>query len=258
MTTPRVTTIKRGSARFYVHPETRAKVPGVTSVVGMLPKEFLKFWAAKLVAETAVDNAGTVVQMMLTGGRDGAVDWLKRAPLRNTDKAADMGTEAHDIFEKMARQEKVGRLHPDLKPFAAHFGEFLEKAQPEFLHVEETVWSDTHGYAGSFDAIARIGDEVVIIDNKTTRSGVYPEVALQLSAYRYADYIITEDGSTTDLPPISGGAVLHVRPEGWKLYPVRCDEECFAVFRSLIPVITWDKETSKGVIGKPVMGGGEA
>lgn len=266
MTTPKVATVKRGGSRFYVHPSTRQKVPGVTSVVGMLPKDFLKFWAAKLVAETAVDNAGTVVQMMLSGEREGAVDWLKRAPQRNTGAASDIGTDAHDIFEKMARGQKLGRLHPDMKPFAKWYGEFLTKANPEFLHLEETVWSDGYGYAGSFDAIATIdmrpfggdGYETVIIDNKTTRSGVHAEVALQLSAYRHADYLLTEDGGQAELPHIDGGAVLHVRPEGWKLVPVRCDYEIFQAFQALLKVFHWDKDASKTVIGKPVMSGGEA
>jgi hypothetical protein len=252
MTTPKVTTIKRSGSRFYVHPTTRSKVPGVTSVVDMLPKQFLKFWAAKLVAETAVDNVGTVVQMMLDGGRDGAIDWLKRAPMRNTGAAADIGSEAHEVFEKMARGHNVGRVHPDMAPFRDHYAEFLDKFQPEFLYLEETVWSDTHGYAGSFDAIAKIEGEVVVLDNKTTRSGVHAEVALQLSAYRYADYILGETGDQLPMPNIEGGAVVHVRPEGWQLVPVRCDEDIHRYFTSLIPVFEWDKEVSKTVLGKPI------
>lgn len=174
MTTPKVNTIKRGGSRFYVEPETGEKVPGVTSIIGMLPKEFLRYWASKEVAQTAVDEIGTIVQMVL---RDpsAAVDHLKKAPDRNTRKAADTGTAAHDLFERMAKGEPVGRVHPDLEPFVRHFDEFLTVAQPEYHFMEETVWSDKHSYAGSFDAFATIQGERVWLDNKTTRSGIHEE-----------------------------------------------------------------------------------
>jgi hypothetical protein len=255
MTTPKVSTIKRGGARFYVEPETGEKVPGVTSIVGMLPKEFLRYWAAKEVASTAIDQLGTVVQMALNGQRDAAIDFLKKAPDRNTRGAADVGTAAHDLFERMARGESVGRVHPDMDPFVRHFQEFLDTVQPEYVHLEETVWSDKHGYAGSFDAFAKIQGEAVWIDNKTTRSGIHEEVGIQLAAYRYADHIIREDGGRTPMPKADGAAVLHIRPEGWKLVPVRADEQMFEVFTHLREVFRYEKELKSTVVGRPVASG---
>ena len=54
MTTPKINTTFRGGSRFYIHPGSGEKVPGVTSVLNMLPKPFLKAWAGKEVATTAV------------------------------------------------------------------------------------------------------------------------------------------------------------------------------------------------------------
>lgn len=255
MTTPKVSTIKRGGARFYVDPEDGTKkVPGVTSVIGMLPKEFLKYWAAKEVAQTAVDELGVVVSMVLNDP-SAAVDHLKKAPDRNTRKAADTGTAAHDLFERMAKGQPVGRVHPDLAPFVQHFDEFLTVAKPEYHFMEETVWSDTHEYAGSFDAFATILGERVWIDNKTTRSGIHEEVGIQLAAYRFAEAIIREDGGRVPMPQSDGGAVLHVRPEGWKLVPVKADEEMFEVFLHLREVFRYEKELKSSVVGKPVFSG---
>lgn len=251
MTTPKISTISRGGARLYVHPETAVKVPGVTSVVGMLPKGFLKFWAAKAVAEYAADNLGDVVGIALRD-RDAAVDLLKRAPDRDTKKAADVGSEVHDLFENIAKGTPPRRLHPDLKVYADHFAEFIEEFEPEFVFMEETVWSETHAYAGSFDFLGRIGGDLLFGDWKTTRSGVHEEVALQLAAYRHAEYIIRPDGSRVPLPKADGGFVLHVRPEGWGLYPVRCDEEVFEYFLHLRRVFDWDREVKGSVIGNPV------
>lgn len=256
MTTPKVSTIKRGGARFYVDPDDgKIKVPGVTSIIGMLPKEFLRYWAAKEVAQTAVDSLPTVLQMILNDQSDAAVDFLKKSPDRNTRKAADTGTAAHDLFERMSKGETVGRVHPDLEPFVRHFDEFLTVAQPEYHFLEETVWSDKHAYAGSFDAYATIGGERLWIDNKTTRSGIHEEVGIQLAAYRFADSIIRADGGRVPMPTADGGAVLHVRPEGWKLVPVRCDEELFEVFLHLREVFKYEKEIKGTIVGREVFSG---
>lgn len=257
MTTPKINTIKRGGSRLYVHPDTADKVPGVTSILNMLPKEFLKFWAAKVVAETAVDSLGEVVGIALRD-RTGAVDYLKRAPMRNTGAAADMGSAVHDLYESLARGDKPGRVHPDLKPYLANYRGFEETFQPEFLFLEETVWSDTHGYAGSFDWLGHVtdpstGDRVLAIgDWKTTRSGVHEEVALQMTAYRYADYIIRPDGGRVPIPAIETGLVVHTRPDAIQVVPTRLDEDLFRIFLALKDVHGYEKETKRTVLGAPV------
>jgi len=253
MTTPKVETIKRSGSRFYVDPSSGAKAPGVTSILNMLPKEFLKFWAAKVVAETAVDQAGAWLQMALNGDRQGAVDYLKRAPMRDTDGAAKRGTEAHEIFEKLSLGEEVGRVHPDMAWAVKHYNAFLDRFQPEFIYLEATVWNDDPLYAGSFDALAVIEGETVILDNKTTRSGVHAEVALQLTAYAAAESLIDPDGARTPMPAADAGAVVHVVPDGWKLVPVSIERELLMpVFEGLCRVHEWDKELKKRVIGKEI------
>lgn len=254
-----VSTIKRGGSRFYIDPEDgHIKVPGVTSVVGMLPKDFLTFWAAKESAEAAVTNWDIVSQLVQ---RDpaGAVDYLKNAHRRKSKAASDLGSAAHDLFERQARGDVINprHVHQDIKAHVRWFDQFLQEVQPEFLHLEETVWSDTHHYAGSFDAIARIDGETVILDWKTSKA-VYDSVALQLSAYRYADRIILADtGESVDVPDLSGGAVLHVRPEGWQFVPVACGEDVFRAFLALRDVFDWERDGKKGVVGRPIAKGGE-
>lgn len=254
MTTPRINTIKRGGSRLYVHPESAEKVPGVTSVLNMLPKGFLKFWASKSVAEYAVNNLGAVVSLAMNDPQ-AAVDLMKRAPDRDTAKAADMGTEVHDLFERLARGEDPGRIHPDLAPYLAIFRDFEAKYHPKFLFLEETIWSETHGYAGSFDFIAELTDPetgevgTFIGDWKTTRSGVHAEVALQMTAYSRADYIVTPDGKKEPIPHLDGAVVVHARPEGGQVVPALISDDLFEIFLALRQVWEWDRETSKTVLG---------
>lgn len=255
MTTPRINTIKRGGSRLYVHPETADKVPGVTSVLNMLPKGFLKWWASKSVAQYAVDNLGAVVALAMND-KAAAVDLMKRAPDRDTAQAAEAGTEVHDLFERMARGEEVGRVHPDLTPYVGIFKGFEKTYEPEFLYLEETVWSETHGYAGSFDFIAKIKDPdtsdrlTVVGDWKTTRSGVHAEVALQETAYSRADYIVTPEGEKKEIPALDAGIVVHARPEGGQVVPAMLSDDLFAIFLALRQVWEWDREISKTVLGR--------
>ncbi|MEO6082808.1 MAG: hypothetical protein ABIQ18_06860 [Umezawaea sp.] len=247
-----LTTIKRGGSRYYVHPETREKHPGVTSVLDMLPKPFLTPWASKLAAEWAVDNAGPVVQLLINGQRQAAVDMIKNASRRFVGNAADTGTEVHSLFEKRALGQPIGRPHPELMEFVKHIDAFLDKYQPEFLHVEDAVWSDTHKYAGSFDWIAIIEGETVMGDTKSTRSGVHEQVAMQLAAYANADCIYTQAGEVVPIPEITAHAVFHVRPEGGKLVPVLRGPEVFDAFVVLRSVFEWETVTKHGVIGDPL------
>lgn len=246
----KLSTIKRGDSRFYVGPDGE-KVPGVTSVVGMLPKPFLQGWAAKMTAEWCADNAGAFTQLLINGERDAALQTAKGAARRSTSEASRIGTAVHDYFELYARGEAPKRVPVDVQPFHKHIVEFHERYQPKYLFLEDAVWSDAHRYAGSFDWIAEIEGEIVLGDVKTTRSGVHSEVALQLSAYAHADKIVRQDGTDAELPKIQAGAVFHLRPEGWKLVPVRIDNEVFSQFLHLRKTFDWVNGMEKTVLGDP-------
>ena len=247
--TDRPNTIMRGNSRLYVHPLTRDKVPGVTSVLSMLPKGFLSFWASKVTAEFVADNIATIFPLIMSD-RTAAIELMKNAPRRNTAAASEMGVEVHELYERLAKGQKAGRVHPELDPYVKHFAAFEKEFRPEFLHVERTVWSETHSYAGSLDFIAKIDGETVVGDFKTTRSGVHAEVAAQLAAYAHADYILGDDGGKVDLPKIDAGIVFHIRPDAAQVVPVRIDQEVFDVFLHLLHVFNWEKELSKRVLGK--------
>jgi hypothetical protein len=260
-----VRTIQRGGSRFYIHPENGSvKFPGVTSIISMLPKPFLQFWNARMVAELAVDSL-PFVQQMAERDRTGAVDYLKGAARRYTKLRAEIGSQAHDLFERLIRGEDVGRVHPDLEPYRALFVEFLVAVNPELVGAEDVAWSDTHQYAGSFDAILRVwlnddneptpdrsGTPVLLICDWKTSKDTYPDVALQMSAYAHADYIIGPDGTRRPMPDFDGAAVLHITPEGWAFKPVRINEEVFEYFLTLRKVFTWDRDVSKTVIGRAI------
>ena len=122
------------------------------------------------------------------------------------------------------------------------------------VFMEETVWSEKHAYAGSFDALAMIDGELTWIDYKTTRSGVHEEVGLQLAAYSHADFIIRPDGSRVPLPQAKYGACVWIRPDEWGVYPIRIDDEIFQDFLSLRAVFDYDRMRKSTIVGQPVGG----
>ncbi|MFF3086358.1 hypothetical protein ACFVRB_15110 [Streptomyces nojiriensis] len=261
----RVRTIQRSGSRFYIHPDKpEIKHPGVTSIIGMLPKPFLTFWYAKMTAELAVDSLHFVAQMA-ERDRAGAIDYLKGAARRYTKIRADVGSAAHDLFERMIRGEAVGHVHPDLEPYRAHFADFLKAVNPRLERAEDVAWSDAHGYAGSFDAVITVWlDEegkptpdrsgtphLLIVDWKTSKD-TYADVALQMAAYAHAELVIAPDGTALPMPDFDGAAVLHITPDQWALKPVRIDVEIFDFFLTLRRVFTWDREVSKTVIGRAI------
>lgn len=245
---PKLSTVKRGDSRFYINRDGE-KVPGVTSVINMIPKPFLQGWYAKMTAEWCADNAGPFAQLLINGERKAAVDMAKGAARRSTAESSRVGTAVHDYVELYARGEAPKRAPLEVQPFEKHVKDFHDRYQPEYLHVEDAVWSDTHKYAGSFDWIAKIDGEIVMGDTKTTRSGVHPEVALQLAAYRFADKIVRQDGTEAEMPDIQAGAVFHLRPEGWKLVPVRIDRPVFEHFLHLRETFDWVNGFEKSVLG---------
>jgi len=263
-----IRTLTRGGARWYVDPDTGAKVPGVTSIINALDKPFLSPWAAKMVAEFAVENWNTV-QGLIQADPAAAVDLLKAAPRRYTQARAELGSKAHDLFERMLRGESPRYVEHDLIPYRDHFAEFLDTVRPELVAAEEVVWSDRFQYAGSFDALLRVWlapdrtptpdrsgtPHLIIVDWKTSKE-VYPTVSLQLSAYAYADRLISADGTSRDMPRVDGGAVLHVTAERWSLVPVRVDAEMHQVFLALREALEWQREESRAVLGSPLATGG--
>lgn len=263
-----------GSTRVYfkeVDPATR--YPSVTAVVDMLPKKFLQRWYANEAAKLALDSID-YLQRMSDRDYEGAKRWVAGAAWRYTNDRGKIGSKAHDLFERMMRGQTLRRQHPDLEPYRKNFREFMDTVKPVLVRAEDVAWSDTHEYAGSFDAWLRLrvvvledgtwvldpnnlsGQAVwvnVIADWKTSKS-IWPSVALQMAAYAFADKIIDPEGSEEPMPVFDGAVVLHITPDGWSLVPVYAHEmrQAFAWFLHLRSTLDWEREGSRKALGKPL------
>ncbi len=88
--------------------------------------------------------------------------------------------------------------------------------------------------------------------------GVYPEAGLQMSAYRHAEVCWLRDGSRVPMPSTAQvGIVLHLRPEGFRIYPALCGDDQYAYFRYAQMVDEWSSRiasprSKSPIIGKPL------
>lgn len=253
--------------RLYDDPVTGEKFWSVTTIIGGgLPKPALLPWGIKSVAEVAVAKRKTLMAMTGECERSGActpedwcsvcdaaVRWLKSSPYQKRDKAADLGTRIHEAAEAY----KLGKPAPpwpdDIAPTMEQYERWLLAFAPTFDQVEQTVYNRSQRYAGTLDAIVTLSDgKRLLIDYKTGKS-IYPEVGLQLAAYRFAEYMRLPDNSEEKVPEVDGAAVLHLTPDSWQFIDVRADDEVFAAFLYARETFRFMEETSKTVIGQALL-----
>lgn len=233
-------------------------------------KQGLINWAARTVAEYAVANIHRVRHMLeaVTVKKDdatgialvsdpaammGAIDWLKGCTYRNREYKANLGSTIHAHTEAYMKRQPFPEPPTDAAGYITAFRQWLADWSPTFEMAEASVFSRTYRYAGTLDAIVRIPKVGrCVIDYKSTGSGVYPEAALQLAAYRNAEFIGRPDGREEKMPAIDATFVLWLKPDGYEFVPVDTTEPVFRSFRHAIEMFRWVEEIAQHVIGSPL------
>lgn len=240
---------------------TKEEVPGVSSIVDMMPKPALSSWAAKLAAEYAVENIASLPFEVLDD-KTKAIGTIKGASARFAEKAAREGTMVHHYCELVARAVKEGtkpkadRMPPIVMPYLKSYVKFLKEFDVEPVSMEEVIWDRVIGYAGRYDMICRlrtIDDSLVIVDTKSGASGVWDSAALQQTAYRYAShYYDLDKDEFVPMPEIAATYALWLRPEGFALIPLDSTEAEWEQFKRLRGSLDWKRTRAKKVV-KPAI-----
>ncbi|MGI8333418.1 hypothetical protein ACRYCC_25995 [Actinomadura scrupuli] len=268
---------RRSKAGFYKCHTTGAMLRSVTTVLNLgSPKESLIHWAGNLVAETAMAYLPRLVRASLhPATRKEVYDWLRRAHTRKRDERGDLGSAVHLIIESKILDQPIPAEiieDPEMAPYIEHFEAFVREWQVTFKASEMVVANYDDEYAGTLDftldsplfaeALGCPPDTDVMGDTKTGGEldeltydggikGVYPEAGVQMSAYRRAPYGWLRDGTRVPRPLCHDtGVVLHLRPEGYRLYPVRCGDDVYAAFLNIRKVADFQTGLAKNVVGK--------
>src|SRR5690606_11047676 len=248
----------RGSRTYHI---AGRAYPSVTTIVSQgEPKPPLVGWAKKVTAETAVNQHDLVGKLIQTDGPQAAIDHLMGAGYRKRNAAGDIGSRLHEVAEWEILN---GKPFPDpgdaeARALLAQFRHFVHHAQPEWEAVEAIVYNETHLYAGTLDAIARLhipglpSDGLTLLDWKSG-SGVYGSYALQLAAYAHAEYLIGP-GGPQEMPTVRWAAVVHITTQGWRLVEMDISHEVWEAFLSCRDMAAW-VEMSSGAVGKTLAHG---
>lgn len=215
-----------------------------------IPKPALVPWAAKAVAQAAIAELPKLTQLVKDDGPNGdeAERWLKGAHYRLKRNAGLKGTEIHALAEAHAKGLPLPPVSPDAVPYVRPLLDFLDEWAPEPVLTENTCYSLTHGYAGTFDAIGEFKDLGTRIFDWKTSKGCYPEVGLQLAAYAHADGY--DDGTKTlaKLPALDGALVVHLTPTGYAVFNVDISPATFDYFLAVKRVAEFQQDYSKTVL----------
>lgn len=260
------------------------KVPGVTTILGNgIPKPALVGWAARTVAEYVTDRLTMLDNTRPGGGDDRHVvadelmealrrfnetskypeKWrggelnrgvlakvLARVQYADRDEAANRGTEVHKLAEKLAKGETIEVPEP-LIGHVDSYRRFLDEFDPTDAVLERVVINRRWRYMGRLDSIMTIDHPALgrtLLDVKTSRSGPFEEVALQLAGYRFAETMLDDDGTEIPMEQVDACGVVWVRADGYDLIPftVREDVE-FRTFLYAKQVGEWlDRDNGAG------------
>jgi len=218
------------------------RVPGVTTLAGNgLPKPALLNWAGEATAEYAVDNWDDLAKLPLSE----RLKKIKGGRYEKRDAASARGTEVHKLAERLIANERV--TVPDaIAGYVQSCVRFLDEFDVRAVHVEAVVYSETRRHVGTLDLIADVllpdmpkydhiprgedGYARGLLDWKTTKSGIFGDVALQLAGYRHSEFLILPDGEVIDMPRVDFCAGIHIRPDGYSVVPLECGDDVYRDF----------------------------
>jgi len=194
----------------YFHKDGK-QVVGVTTLLGVLGKDALMPWAAKMEREG-----------ILAWFAAGKQTWDLPKPYfyaGHTSKAADLGTIAHARIEAWLHGTTLDPHGLDEGLYAAaaapqtRFQEWWDGEGLTLVASEEQLVHPELRYGGTIDFVARDRDgKLVLGDIKTTKANrdwPYPTVIAQVAAYREL-WDLKECGPPWERDPISRVVVVRV------------------------------------------------
>lgn len=228
----------KGIGRMYRYPPTDELVPSITSIIDVLDKPALIGWAARETAKAAWEQRAALVNM---DDEEAAVDMLKNARFRSRGRKANVGSAIHEVCEALARDIELPSYPEEASPYVDQFLRFVADYDPTFTVVEGTVFNLSKRYAGTFDFLAIIGGVPVIGDYKTG-SGIYPEVALQTAAARYAEQLWDrETGELRTMPATDGAIAVHLAEDRYAVHWLNAGPAAFDAFLGARGAWDWAK-----------------
>ncbi len=129
-------------------------------------------------------ESGALMQWAFRQGQSGAPSLYSEA-----EKAAEIGTAAHSMVEQAVKGEEVTCPIADSEMAAKAWSSFeaykrwAENFAVKIVAQEIQLVSEQYRYGGTPDAIGLIGNQLALLDWKTS-NGIYTDYLVQLAAYK--------------------------------------------------------------------------
>lgn len=217
------------------------KVPSVTSIVGVLDKPALIWWAVNctvdFLAETLQPNI-TYTSAQLKA----ILDDSKKARFRKSKEALNIGSDAHDWLERYVKSKVLNYQPPELPtypPVLNAVQSYLdwERGQDiKYLSSERVIYGRAANYCGTCDLTLDWNGRFTVADFKTSKD-IYPEYWLQVAAYANA---ITEEDRLNERPQL---AIIRIPKDGEAVEIQSVDDEEYfdllKVFYACLGIYNW-------------------
>lgn len=258
--------VKKVNGRNHTYVDQDAggeRVPGVTTLTGAgLPKPNLLTWAGDATAEYAIDHWAELDALPISE----RLKRIKGGRYEKRDAAANKGKQIHKLAERLIAGERV-TIPDGLDGYVQSCVRFLDEFEVRAVHVEAVVYSESRRHVGTLDLIADVrlpdmpecdhigrdddGFSRGLLDWKSGRSGIFGETALQLAPYRFSEFMILPDGEVIEMPAVDFCAGIHLRPDGYSLVPLTCDEDTYRDFL-YVKEVARIVEGLRDLVGEPI------
>ena len=187
-------------------------------------------------------------------------DWLKKVGYSAdyiARKAAEEGTEVHEMAERYLLGEELNFLDHNMKPqynpdvwrMFLRFVEFWETYNPKLIETEVHLFSDKLKVAGTCDLVCEIEDQLWVIDLKTSNN---LQTTYDLQAAIYSQMYEECYGKKVDRTGIlwlksskRKGAKDKFQGKGWEMYESkRTQEENLNIFQNVRTLFDLENPTS--------------
>ena len=219
MTTKKEIPVRRNGLYYIKWLDDIKKLVSVTEIGKAYAKPALQYWVGQQAAKIALDDPTlSDKEVMLKVGEI-------------SGKAASRGRTVHSLTEAADTDNTKINIHkiwPEIRGYLRAFNKFKEDMKPKVLYNEQLVFNLSEGYAGTLDRIYKIGDKVVLADIKTS-SNFYPDMALQTSAYKHAEYMYNKvTKESKPMPKIDQMLIILLAEDG--TYALKEMPDAFGTF----------------------------
>jgi len=183
------------AARYYTKIDDKTvKLPSVTTIIGVLDKPALVYWAAGCACDYILENTGTMpldhgspTEVVLWDELQDTIEHARKEFRNVSKKALDIGSAVHAAVEEWLKSgiEPESPSEGELSGFIA-FLEWYDAHHVKTIKTEHTLYADK--YAGTTDLICELDGKRYLVDFKTTKKPKakmgYAEWGYQTAAYR--------------------------------------------------------------------------